>query len=81
MIQTAQKAQVKKNKTRKERWERYVACFLFSVTLQIDTKHSSTPSLDTTEQPQKYTLEKSGIQLHEKQIVINFVNNAFCTVR
>lgn len=37
--------------------------------------------MDTTEQPQKYTLEKSGIQLHEKQIVINFVDNAFCTVR
>ncbi|KAK2572672.1 hypothetical protein P5673_001649 [Acropora cervicornis] len=52
-----------------------------SVTLQIDTKHSSTLSLDTTEQPQKYTLEKSGIQLHEKQIVINFVDNAFCTER
>lgn len=37
--------------------------------------------MDTTEQLQKYTLEKSGIQLHEKQIVINFVDNAFCSVR
>lgn len=64
MTQIAQKAQVKKdhalNKKARKEQARFVVflSFFHSVTSQIDTKHSSTLSLDTTELSQKCTPEK-----------------------